>query len=615
MKPLFTQSYLRHASVYSLATFLAFIVGAISFAPEKAVAEEDEIRVVAGLGSADLLIADLEHIISKIADRDDSFQDNILPNIEIFLYGVDSSKAVRLDPIFSEEHGMELQLIVPIIDLEEFLNDNLDPIGIESKKQRRDRDLYELSGAVYQGWLRVLNDPEYIVMFPRKEAIPKGMKHPAKLHEELVKKGYLLFGKLDNTKSKLETRKSAFEKMQTTTLDGIEKRPDETENAFKLRKAVFKQQLDVLQQWFVESKGTTLGGKIDQEKNVALLELFFSALDKTQLNDDILRVRDEASYFTPVEAAKDSLLKTRIHFMYGEETIAGLKNIYELSETVAKEEIAGDKEASAGEKKSRNTSAELLKEVLQQSAELGALDAFLDIVPSGDAHTFLLGVRCQGQEQILKAIDELPASREGWKVEKDVAEVEGVKIHKLDLGGKAPKALADLYGEAHGTVYLAASDKAFWVAFGASAEKELSARIKAVRTAKDVKSASVIFSMDAQVGPLVKSMNELFNDESSVIGDFINQRQADRAERKKEGKDEESDEVEDGRPAREAAGAFLTFEWVDKVVGTMEGENDTLSLLMKVDEKGEIVGAGELQQGILKAVGVLIADFADENLQ
>ncbi|WP_417851629.1 hypothetical protein [Thalassoglobus sp.] len=615
MKPLFTQSYFSHVSTSCFVALFSLALGANSLAPSEAAAQEEEIRVISGLGSSELLIGDLEHIVSKVAGRDDSFQDNIFPNIDIFLYGVDPAKGVRLDPIFSEKHGMELQLIVPIADLDEFLNDNLDPIGIESKRDRRDRDLYELSGTVYEGWLRSLKDPEYIVMFPRKEAIPKGMGHPAKLHEELVKKGYLLFAKLDNSKSKLETRKSAFEKMQTTSLDGIEKRPDETEKAYELRKAVLKQQLSVLQQWFVESQETVLGGKLDREKNVALTELFFSAIEKTQLQEDILRVRDEPSYFTPVETVEKSLLATRVNFMFSDDVVASLKEIYQLSETVAKEQVEEDKSVSEGEKKSRIRSAGLLKEVLQQSAELGVLDAFLDIIPSGDAHTFLVGVRCQGQEQILKSIDELPASREGWKVEKDVAEVEGVKIHKLDLGAKAPKALAELYGESHGVIYLAASDKAFWMAFGATAKDELSKRIKAVRTAKDVKSSSVVFSMEAQVGPLVKSMNNLFKDESSVIGEMVNRRQASRAERKKVKGEEKTDEAEGDRPARQAAGAFLTFDWVDKVVGTMEGENDTVSLMMKVNEKGEIIGTGKLHQGILKAVGVLLANFADENLQ
>lgn len=575
---------------------------------------EGETRVVAGIANADTLIEELEYMVSELAGRKDSFENNVFPNIDIFLIGVDTEKPIRFDPLFSEQHGMELQLLIPLIDLDDFLNDNLDPIGIIPKPDRRDRDLYELTGNVYEGWLRVLKDPDYAVIFPRKEVIPKGMEHPAKMHEKLVEKGFSLFAELDNTKTESEARQSAFEKMAKNTLDGIQKRPSESNNEHALRIAVLDQQLSMFQQYFVESRGLSIGSHIDQSKAVAIFDLTFNALDGTQLSKDIERVTAEPSYFAAVEPVKDSVLTTRIHFMLNEAATTKLKKVYGLTETVAKEESAANDGLTADEKTSRSKLSELMNTILTQSAELKVIDCFVDVVPSGSSHAFVMGVRSKGQAEINSAIDEIVAGREGLKLTKEIANIEGTVLHKLELGEDAPAALKELYGDGFDTVILGVSDEAFWIAFGEKAEEELGVRIQAVQAAVDVKGDGVIFSFDAKVAPLVKSLNELLNDENSLIGELYQERQAKRSEQKKL-KEEENEESEDERPAREAAQNFLSFEWVENIIGTMKGEDDTLKFEMKVNEAGAIQGNGFAHKGILKAIGVMIADFADENLQ
>lgn len=578
-----------------------------------AIADDSETRIVAGMGSANAVIEELEYMVSELAERVDSYENNIFPNIDIFLIGVDTEKPIRFDPIFSEQHGMELQPIIPLLDLDDFLNDNLDPIGIIPKPNRRDRDLYELTGNVFEGWLRFLKDPDYAVIFPRKEAIPKGMDHPAELHKGLVKKGFTFFAELDNSKSTPEARLSAFDKMAKNTIEGIQKRPSESLNKHALRKAVLDQQLSMGQQYFVESSGLTIGSQIDKKKEAAIFQMFFAALEGTQLQNDITRVIAEPSYFAAIKPADKALLTTRIHFMLNDDATAKLKEVYQLTETVTKEETAENSKLSDEEKKARTNFAGFLNSVLTQSLELKVIDGFLDVVPSGDSNAFLIGVRCKGKAEINSAIDEVIAGRKEMDLTKDIAEVEGTTLHKLELGEKAPASIKDLYGSGYGTVILGVSDDAFWLGFGNNAEKELSDRIKAVKAASDIKGDGVVFSMDAKLSPLVKSLNGLLNDKDSFIGTHFQEQQSKLLEQKKD-KENDEDEEKD-RPAKEAASNFLTFEWIDKIVGSMEGEDDTVKFEMKVNEEGSIVGNGEAHRGILKAVGMLIANFADENLQ
>lgn len=597
-------------------TRLLYCVILVAFASHAvmtpALADDDEIRIVAGLGSADTIIGDLEFMIAELAQRKQSFEDNVFPNIDIFLIGIDPELPIRFDSLFRAEHGMELQARIPFTDINDFLQDNLDPIGIIPKRDRRDPNLYELTGTVYTGWLRALQDPNYAVFAKRKEDIPKGMKHPALQHAELVKRGYSMFAHLDNTRSDLKTRQAAFEKMRKAAIEKIQKRPDETQTAFNLRKALTDHAYMVLQQWFVESSGFTAGGQLDKDKAAVVSEFSFGAIAETELAQQVQRVREEASYFAAIEDRDDALMQLRVNFKFDESQGQSLRDVYKLSAVVTAEQIAKDDEATEEQKAARTRAADLLHEVLAASSEFGTIDSAIDILPSGDANVFVMGVRASGQQQILEIIKQLPGTAVGWSLEQDVAEAEGVKIHRLDVGENSSESLAELFGPQHHLVYLAASEQAFWLAFGTDSESVLKERIAKVRTSDAPESDLTVFRLTAQMAPLARSANALLNDESSVFGVFLSARKAElqaRRDSQKEGEREES------RPAREAASSFLTFEWIDEVLDQMDGEDDTLQLSLLADEPDRLTGSGVANRGILKVIGILIANFADENLQ
>ena len=99
-------------------TFVAFCFSLVFSGPQ-VLAEENESRVVAGMRSANVVIEELEHMVADLAGREESWENNIFPNIDIFLIGVDTEQPIRFDPIFSEQHGMELQPIIPLLDLDD----------------------------------------------------------------------------------------------------------------------------------------------------------------------------------------------------------------------------------------------------------------------------------------------------------------------------------------------------------------------------------------------------------------------------------------------------------------------------------------------------------------
>ncbi|MCA9091735.1 MAG: hypothetical protein KDA90_24260, partial [Planctomycetaceae bacterium] len=76
-----------------------------------AAAETPPARLVTGLSSSDDLIRDLEYLVVKLANREESWKDNVLINIEIFLEGVDPAKTVRFDSLFDEANGYRREVI------------------------------------------------------------------------------------------------------------------------------------------------------------------------------------------------------------------------------------------------------------------------------------------------------------------------------------------------------------------------------------------------------------------------------------------------------------------------------------------------------------------------
>lgn len=579
-------------------------------APAAASGQEKSYRIVNGLNSSDVLISDLKYLVADLAGREKSWEDNIFPNIDIFLVGVKTSETVRLDLILSETHGLEYQLIIPYDDIDTLINDNLDPIGIIPKRDRSDRDLYELTGNVYEGWMRVLKDPNYAVIFPRKEALPKSMENPGKYDDHLVAEGYGAFSELVNDPADIEGRRKAVAKAREKSVAALKKSTEETEAAFELRKLLLNQQLAFLEQWLSESTGYSTGTKLNTEQGMLTSKLTFGAIPETDLSGNIARIHNEPSYFAPITAPENAVFSGRIHMAYDTATADSFAKLYNQSRVVAHELIDENKDLSADQKKARKKVALLLEQILTQTNESKKFDGFLDIAPSGTAHSFLLGIRANGQAQLQELLDLVPQGQKGWKLEKDADEAEGVKIHKIVIESKIPQSLIDMYGEPAGIAYVAASDQAFWLAFGANSLEQLKSSITAVRTAKDVKSTDIVLSMRGHAEPLAKSLDSVVNDDLDLFSTLF----ARRRERRQASKPAEGEEDKSSR-RQQAASSFLTFEWLPKVVDAMKGEDDQISFVLKYTEENTLEADGAIHKGILKAVGTMIANFADENLK
>ena len=571
-------------------------------------AEEASGRVVTGLSSSQKLIDDLEYMVVGLADKQTSWDDNVFPNIDIFLIGVDPSLPVRFDVLLRPDEGQIYQPIIPVADLEDFLDNNLDPIGIEAKRDRRDRTLYELSGTVYEGWLRSLTSPNYVVISKRKDDVPKGMTHPHRLHKELIRDGSLVFVLLDNSNQELDQRQAAYATFKENTLEDVQKRPDESRAAFELRSAIVAQQLDLLGMWFTEAERVEYHLTIDPAQHEGISDLLFSSIPETGLAASIDRIEDSPSRFAALKPRENSILSLRVNFPVDPRQAENYRQVYQLARPVLEDTLHNEESASPGEKEARVAIAHLLLDILTESSELGIADGFVDVFPNQEQHTALLGVRTLATDKIQELISKLGEGIEQWSVEMNVDRAGDVPIHKLLMGTRLAPVLSEYYGDS-GEIFLAVSEETFWLAGGVNALEELKQAIATVANSEPGKPDQVLLDLTMKMRPVLDSFHRYLQEEDLAIFDLLRkqislQQTARRAEK-----------AEQGDESERRSASLADFEWQETAIAALSGADDTLHFKLVRSESGALTGEGLGAKAVLKAVGAVIAQFADENLQ
>lgn len=593
-------------------------------------------RVVAGITSANEVLASLEYAVVKLAGKPKAWNNTIKDNLEIFLIGVSREQAVRFDPLLSadfdpnvkpeEEPGMQTQFSIPletvkdnpVENLKVLLDDNLDPIGITNKRDRSDGDLYQLGGNVYEGWLRSLSAKDmapYAIIYAQKDAIPKGLSHPQELHKDLAKDGNLAFVWLKNDADGLKSRRDAFANYHKQAMKAFgEKLSTETQDEYALRKRMREQTLSFIEQWFAESSEIKLTAKVDREKNQFPAALTFNALPGTTLHKDIEALDTHKSLFGGIAAPADALLSGRIFMAIDPDREPGMREIYELMRPVAKKKIEDDKKASASEKAARQVAATALLDTLRDSSKTPMLDGFIDVYPSGGKHIIVLGVEAAAPEKINSIVDQLENIVDDWKLEKNVDKSGDVAIHKLSFGEKLPAPLVEFYGPSK-CVYLAVAPNAFWICGGEGSLAALKERMEIAARPDRPASDGTLFKLSLHARPVLKNIHETIEQSNWELIKSMNVMS--RAAAKEEPKGKAEPGARGGvRPGGGGQAARLAgFDWEQAAIAAMEGLDDRMELTLKRTKSGSLEGAGNSQQGILKALGAVIAKFAEEKLQ
>lgn len=577
-------------------------------------------RVVIVVSSADAFLADVEHMVSDLGGDPKGWEKNVFPNIDIFLYGVDRGKPIRFDQVIDAQSGQRTLFMVPLVDktgLNDFIKDNLDPIGIVAKPVKRgDKTYYQLGTGkpedVYSGWMRVAHD--YAHISSQDYDVPAGIAAPDVSHKLLMDAGYDLAVQLSNADTTLDQRQASFAKFRENTLAGVKKRLNETKEAFALREKNSQQQLETMERLFVESSELTIGWTTDGKKNTGGKEgearkqsegrghLALSAVAGTALETTLKAQAVKPGYFQNIKSADNAVLSGRLNFTLDDLLKKQFSESYELSHPVNHQKIDATEGLTDTQKAARKEINDYLFAMLDAGLELGAVDGVVEVTPQeSGTHAFLFGIRSADGTKATEIVSLLPDAKQGWKTELDVDSEGEVKIHKLTITEAYPKALQDFFGQS-GEFYVGTGPEAVWISGGENALQAMKDGINAVATPAE-KPDPVIARLDLKLLPVLQVFKGL-RDEGVL--DLMQKLQA---------KSPEEEPAEEGaeKPGSETAKMLQDFEWREAAIEALTGANDKLHMhLERVEDHLE--GTTTTAEGLLKMLGVLIAKFAKENL-
>lgn len=566
-------------------------------------------RIVTMLESADRLIADLNFIVVDLAKESQQWENNIFPNIDIFLIGVDPTLPVGFDVLFDADTGIRYQPQIPVTDMKSFIQDNLEPIGIEPK--RRGRGYWELEGNVFPGWMREVDG--YASIAKVAGDVPKDMSTPRKGFEPMQAKEFVIGGHLSEASAPLADRERQFSKYKENMLAGATKRPDESRDVYALRRQGLENRLEFFERVFVQSSTIMAGWSTDldsESKADGHAEVTLLPVAETHLSQFVAAVGETPSHFAAVPAADDPVLNFRVMLPLMEGSKKRLSSTYELARPVIHQQIDEDEEVKAEEKGPRKQIADILLDMVTAGLQLPAVDGFAQITKDGDLHTFVAGVRSADGTEVEKVIELVPQARAGWKAETNIETVGEVAIHRVTLKEGYPKALVDFFGDG-GEIYVGASKEAVWLAAGANSLEALKTAIGQRESGAATAEATPSFlAIQLHAQPLLKVAHQAAEEEDFSLLQFIQiSGLADRAESEAPPKSEAEEE------RRSTRDALKDFEWQETAIRALQGEG--MSDRVEIDfrrKESELYGTLDVHNGVLRAIGKLIAKFAKENL-
>ena len=401
-------------------------------------------RVVSGIPSSDRLLEDLGWIVGTLADEQQTWEETLLPAAEVFLIGVSTDRPVGTDILFDDEGQPRQQFQIPVANLQEFRDENLEPIDIQSRKKGADYFQLTSQALGYDGWMRIVDN--YASISQLDTDVPAGMPSPKRsLDDLLTASNYDAALKATSTSEGLADRQAAFTKRREKVLKEVTRRPSETPEAFELRKRLTSHRTQRTEALFVEAEELVAGWITDTVKEEARGELTLKALAGTDLANVLAKFGSSPSHFAAVPTTADALIHGRMNIPVDHRLQNQADEFYKLVSPVWKQRIEGDHDLSAEKKAARNTICDIGLEMLHGGRELQLLDACIEITPvAGGTNVLLAGIRTLDGTQAIEIVKLIPEAMGDLAVDLSFETAGEYALHRIKPTGKVPAALRSL---------------------------------------------------------------------------------------------------------------------------------------------------------------------------
>ncbi len=538
--------------------YLVAAVLALGLIP--AASAQDSITIMQAGGGE--LLDDLKYLTLLAGPQGKKQWPNIEGTIESFLGGIDRKKPLRFDLIVGGE-SERYRPSFPIANNQAFIN-NLAGFGIAVKKLGG--NFYKLSDG-FAGFMRISNG--YASIGELKTDVPANLPNPATALAPLVKKQYDLAVDIHNGAAGKAQRKASIQKIRTNLLAATIKKKGESAADYTVRKTAIENQMDELERFYVDSSQITLGWVTDVPKKEGRLELGMEALPGTSLDKSIKLLSLKPSYFGNRTRSPNAILSIRLTHPVDDLRLANFGKLFTAMQARDKAKIDIDKTLNAAAKASGKQLADQFFGMLDSGLKSGILDTFVEVRKSAAGkHTLLGGIATADSAAASKILKLLPVARPGSKVSENVDKQGDVAIHQVTMADKDLDDFKTLYGST--TAYVGIGKDAVWIAAGDGAVAAL--KIEIGKVAGDAAKVDPVFvDFYAKAGPWLELIQKNRGTE--------------------------------GNP-----------EIRLKAIKAFKAGNDIISMkLRRVDNR--VAGSFIFNEGILRFVGMMNAQFSEDNLE
>lgn len=567
-----------------------WLAGLMLVAGLTANAAEPRIRVMQA--GADQLIADLKFLVESTPDPALKKQwENLEATLDSFLPGIHRELPLRMDLLLGSK---ELTYIISLPKVEAKLSPknrdgllaNLNSLGFNPKDLGG--GLWELEDSATKIKYYLRESGEFAVVAPDKKYVPANLSADGeKPVADLKALGYDVGAKLENPAQGMTERRDQFGELRKELEAAIKFKRGETQEAFALRQLTVRQNFDELERFVVETALLQAGWVTDVEKKVGRGEFKLTALPETSLMASAQQLGTTPSRFHAVELHDKAVMSGRMTFPLDDLRKKNLREFYPALKPVVEQQIEEREGLTPDGKAAAKEAFGLLLGMLEAGIDLPAIDAVIDMHDVDGGKRAMIGAIHVADGTVAdKIIALLPKVRDDWKVEQNVKEEQGVKVHKVLIPERRKTVFSALFPESEQAVYVGTSKDVVWCAIGDGALEELATAIAAVSKGPAAEPTKEVLSYQVRLGPWIRWIQAV--EESRPKPKTPKTRTELQAEKERKEKLSIAEEA-------------------------LRAGDDVISGSLSRD--GEVVlGNLEVQQGVLRAVGSLIAKFAKDNL-
>ncbi len=548
----------------------------------------------------DFLKADTKALIDLTTAEEQKQWVNIQDYIDMFQIGIDGSRPVRMDVLT----GLVPTAYVTWVPLappedkkkaliDEF-RDNLNAFGYGTTRDPQDRNLYRMENAEDEadtGWLRVIPDLRYALfvqtmdkqdMVILKQLLQKAGDPLSDVADILAAKpGIGVEGvNTADTAADQAKRREAFAELRKTSMETIQKRPEEATTEYELRKALLEHQLDEGERLMVEARLIRMMGSLDLKNHTASMGFTATAIPSTSLAASIESFGQQPDAFASVAKSPGSALSLRLNHPIDAMRQENAMETLSLTKMDIDVRIDASKEMTAAEKDSAKKMLSGILEVIQDGIRTGNVNAFVESVPNDKGEFSTIGaVSAPGASRLNDILPLLANSGKDNMVQMNADKAGDIPIHKVQLAEGFVTLIDRIFGVKQ-ELYVGVAESHVWLASGPGGLESMKNAIGSLGAAAV---SPTCIHIELKALPWVRHLEKIAktSDEGKTLEEKEQQRSLKRTR--------------------------------DRAIIAMEGDSDQITLDVRV-EKGVVTGTVSLDRGIVRFAGKMLAAFSKENL-